>query len=113
MAWEHVGGRPPFHDTEAPMAVLMRHIREEIPQVDQINATAEMIESSTPERVGVTRREFRATSARYLETLVASGEFPNLKRIGPSAYLASDTTGLAFETGLRWLLDGIAAGLGL
>jgi serine/threonine protein kinase len=40
MAWEHVVGRPPFHATEAPMAVLLRHIQEEIPDVHEIDPTA-------------------------------------------------------------------------
>ena len=31
MAWEHVVGRVPFHDSEAPMVILMRHVNEPIP----------------------------------------------------------------------------------
>ena len=31
MAYEHVVGRVPFHDTDAPMVILMRHLNEPIP----------------------------------------------------------------------------------
>ena len=33
MAFEHVVGHTPFHDTEAPMAILLRHVNEPIPPV--------------------------------------------------------------------------------
>ena len=38
MAWEHVVGHTPFHDTDAPMAILMRHVNEPIPPVVDVNA---------------------------------------------------------------------------
>ena len=33
MAFEMFTGRVPFHDTEAPMAILLRHVNEQIPSV--------------------------------------------------------------------------------
>ena len=30
MAYEQVIGRPPFHGTESPMAMLMRHVNEPV-----------------------------------------------------------------------------------
>jgi serine/threonine protein kinase len=37
MAWEHVVGRVPFHDSEVPMAILIRHLNEEIPTASDVN----------------------------------------------------------------------------
>jgi len=37
MAYEHVVGRVPFYDTEAPMVILMRHVNEPIPPATEIN----------------------------------------------------------------------------
>ncbi len=37
MAWEQVVGRLPFHDSGSPMAILMRHVTEEIPSATEIN----------------------------------------------------------------------------
>ena len=34
MAFEMFTGRVPFHDTEAPMAILLRHVNEQIPAVE-------------------------------------------------------------------------------
>jgi hypothetical protein len=36
MAFELLAGRTPFHDTDEPMAVLMRQINEEVPPVDSV-----------------------------------------------------------------------------
>jgi hypothetical protein len=36
MAFELLAGRTPFHDTEEPMAVLMRQINEEVPPVSSV-----------------------------------------------------------------------------
>ena len=38
MAYEHVVGRVPFWDTEAPMVILMRHVNEPIPPAIEINS---------------------------------------------------------------------------
>ena len=37
MAFEMFTGRVPFHDTEAPMAILLRHVNEQIPRVKSID----------------------------------------------------------------------------
>ncbi|HYI20753.1 MAG TPA: serine/threonine-protein kinase [Solirubrobacteraceae bacterium] len=37
MAFEMFTGRVPFHDTEAPMAILLRHVNEQIPSVNTID----------------------------------------------------------------------------
>jgi len=37
MAHEMFTGRVPFHDTEAPMAILLRHVNEQIPSVKSID----------------------------------------------------------------------------
>ena len=37
MAWEHVVGRVPFHDSEAPMVILTRQLNEEIPAAMSVN----------------------------------------------------------------------------
>ncbi len=36
MAYEQVVGRVPFHDTEAPMVILMRHVKEPIPPLVEV-----------------------------------------------------------------------------
>jgi serine/threonine protein kinase len=37
MAFEMFTGRVPFHDTEAPMAILLRHVNEQIPSVKSVD----------------------------------------------------------------------------
>jgi AcrR family transcriptional regulator len=46
----------------------------------------------------------------YIDSLLASGEFPALSRIAADAR-ATAATEDEFERGLTWLLDGIAAGI--
>src|SRR3954453_2083720 len=41
MAFEFFTGRVPFHDTEAPMAILLRHVNEQIPSVKSIGPTVD------------------------------------------------------------------------
>jgi hypothetical protein len=41
MAWEHVVGRVPFHDSEAPMVILMRHVNEDIPSAVEVKPDAD------------------------------------------------------------------------
>ena len=52
---------------------------------------------------------WRAAAEAYLQDLAASGNFPNLAAIGAAGLLHSDYDELTFETGLGWLLTGIAA----
>src|SRR3954470_25074339 len=37
MAFEMFTGRVPFHDTEAPMAILLRHVNQQIPSVKSVD----------------------------------------------------------------------------
>ena len=41
MAWEHVVGRVPFHDSEVPMVILTRQLNEEIPAAVSVNPDAD------------------------------------------------------------------------
>ena len=41
MAWEQVVGQVPFHDTEPPMVILMRHVNERIPPAIEANPAAD------------------------------------------------------------------------
>jgi hypothetical protein len=52
---------------------------------------------------------WRAAAETYLQGLTASGNFPNLAALGAAGLLRSDYDELTFETGLGWLLTGIAA----
>jgi serine/threonine protein kinase len=39
MAYEMFTGRVPFHDTEAPMAILLRHVNEQMPPAKEVSET--------------------------------------------------------------------------
>jgi tetracycline repressor-like protein len=45
----------------------------------------------------------------YIEGALESGDFPNIARFGSAAIPALDDQDALFETGLEWLLAGIAA----
>ena len=51
----------------------------------------------------------RAAAEAYLQGLAESGNFPNLAGIGTAGLLHNEHEELTFETGLNWLLTGIAA----
>jgi AcrR family transcriptional regulator len=51
----------------------------------------------------------RAAAEAYLQGLADSGNFPNLAGIGAAGLLHNEHDELTFETGLNWLLIGIAA----
>ncbi len=55
---------------------------------------------------------WRAAAGAYLQGLAASGSFPNLAALGAAGLLHSDYDEPTFETGLGWLLTGIAADAG-
>jgi AcrR family transcriptional regulator len=55
---------------------------------------------------------WRAAAGAYLQGLAASGDFPNLAAFGAAGLLHGDYDELTFETGLGWLLTGIAADAG-
>ena len=52
---------------------------------------------------------WRAAAGAYLQDLTGSGNFPNLAAFGAAGLLHSKYDELTFETGLGWLLTGIAA----
>jgi Tetracyclin repressor-like, C-terminal domain len=51
----------------------------------------------------------RAAAEAYLQGLTDSGNFPNLAAFGAAGLLFNEHDELTFETGLNWLLTGIAA----
>ena len=61
-------------------------------------------EPSTPHNPG-----WRAAAEAYLHDLTGSGNYPNLAAFGAAGLLHSTYDELTFETGLNWLLTGIAA----
>jgi hypothetical protein len=50
-----------------------------------------------------------AAAEAYLQGLAESGNFPNLAAFGAAGLLDNEYDQLAFDTGLNWLLTGIAA----
>jgi hypothetical protein len=52
---------------------------------------------------------WRAAAGAYLQGLAGSGSFPKLAAFGAAGLLHNEYDELAFETGLNWLLAGIAA----
>jgi AcrR family transcriptional regulator len=50
-----------------------------------------------------------AAAGAYLQDLAGSGNFPNFAALGAADLLHNDHDELTFETGLGWLLTGIAA----
>jgi AcrR family transcriptional regulator len=52
---------------------------------------------------------WRAAAEAYLQGLADSGNFPNLAALGAAGLLHNNYDELTFETGLSWLLTGIAA----
>jgi hypothetical protein len=52
---------------------------------------------------------WRAAAEAYLQGLAGSGSFPNLAAFSAAGLLHPKYDKLTFETGLNWLLTGIAA----
>ena len=63
MAFELFTGRVPFHDSEAPMAILLRHVNEPIPPVKSIDSTVDERLSDWVERLLVKDPKQRTQSA--------------------------------------------------
>jgi serine/threonine protein kinase len=63
MAFELFTGRVPFHDSEAPMAILLRHLNEPIPPVSSIEPSVERGFSDWVERLLVKDPKQRVQSA--------------------------------------------------
>jgi serine/threonine protein kinase len=63
MAFELFTGRVPFHDSDAPMAILLRHVNEPIPPVKSIEPSVDQGISDWIERLLVKDPKLRAQSA--------------------------------------------------
>src|SRR3954453_15470206 len=63
MAFEMFTGRVPFHDTEAPMAILLRHVNEQIPSVKSVDPKVDEDISDWIERLLVKDPKQRTQSA--------------------------------------------------
>jgi Protein kinase domain len=63
MAFEMFTGRVPFHDSEAPMAILLRHVNEQIPPVKSIDDSIDAGTSDWIERLLVKDPKGRTQSA--------------------------------------------------
>ena len=63
MAFELFTGRVPFHDSEAPMAILLRHVNEPIPPVKSIDPSVDEQLSDWVERLLVKDPKERTQSA--------------------------------------------------
>src|SRR5919201_4110024 len=63
MAFEMFTGRVPFHDSDAPMAILLRHVNEPIPPVKSIDPSIDQQVSDWVERLLVKDPKARAQLA--------------------------------------------------
>jgi serine/threonine protein kinase len=84
MAYEQIVGQPPFHDTEAPMAILLRHVREPIPPLVEVKPDVDPALSAWVERLLVKEPADRTRSAVHaweeLEEIVLAGLGPRWRR---------------------------------
>ena len=89
MAFELFTGRVPFHDSEAPMAILLRHVNEPIPSVKSIDPSVDERLSDWVERLLVKDPKQRTQSAADawddLEEVVDRAARPALAARGPAA----------------------------
>jgi hypothetical protein len=63
MAFELFTGRVPFHDSDAPMAILLRHVNEPIPPVKSVDSSVDQDISDWIERLLVKDPKLRTQSA--------------------------------------------------
>ena len=63
MAFELFTGNVPFHDSDAPMAILLRHVNEPIPPVKSIEPSVDQATSDWIERLLVKDPKLRTQSA--------------------------------------------------
>ncbi len=95
MAFELYTGRVPFHDSEAPMAILLRHVNEQIPPVKSIDPSVDERISDWVEALLVKDPKQRTQSAGDawddLEEIVISLLGPRWRR---EARLAAGTDSL-------------------
>ena len=63
MAFELFTGNVPFHDSDAPMAILLRHVNEPIPAVKSIDPSVDQEISDWIEKLLVKDPKARTQSA--------------------------------------------------
>jgi hypothetical protein len=84
MAFELFTGRVPFHDSEAPMAILLRHVNEPIPPVESIDSSVDERISDWIDRLLVKDPKQRTRSAAdawdELEEIVIALRGPRWRR---------------------------------
>src|ERR687897_2784170 len=84
MAFEMFTGRVPFHDSDAPMAILLRHVNEQIPPVKSIDPTIDQGVSDWVEALLVKDPKARTQSAGEawdeLEEIVIGLQGPRWRR---------------------------------
>ena len=73
---------------------------------------AELTDREAQRTTGLTEHEWRARMAPYVKSLIATGRYPSLDRIVRDAEDFPDPDE-QFERRLGYVLDGLAAGLGL
>ena len=73
MAFEMFTGKVPFHDSDAPMAILLRHVNEPIPPVKSVDDSIDAGLSDWVERLLVKDPKARTQSANE-----AWGDFEEL-----------------------------------
>jgi Tetracyclin repressor-like, C-terminal domain len=73
---------------------------------------AELADRAAQQATGMTEQEWRQRMAPYVTALIATGKYPYLDRIVRDAEDFPDPDEL-FERRLGYVLDGLAAGLGL
>jgi AcrR family transcriptional regulator len=112
-------------DTPAHGAALgpnaLRHVEESITALEELDLSPQVtIEILTAVdkfvlghvifEIGSRSGDISGLAQPYIDSLLASGEFPALSRIAADARAATATED-EFERGLSWLLDGIAANI--
>jgi predicted Ser/Thr protein kinase len=97
MAYEMLVGQVPFHDTPAPMAILVKHMHEEIPSPRTVNPAVDPELSVWIERLLVKEPENRTRRAsdawEELEEIVLSELGPRWRREArlPVAHVVNET----------------------
>ena len=105
MAFEMFVGHVPFHDTEEPMAVLMRQVSDPIPPARSINPEVDPAISDWIERLLVKDPEERIRSASEawdeFEEIVIELVGPRWRRVGPLAGALAAAAGRSRGTAHR------------
>jgi serine/threonine protein kinase len=84
MAWEHVVGRVPFHDSDVPMVILTRQLNEQIPSAATVNPDTDPELSAWIDRLLIKDPRDRAQSPTAvwdeLEEIIISRLGPRWRR---------------------------------